>query len=304
MIDFRFLVEQLLVEATTIMPNSILDSAGFSLSEISKVTKTTNLNSANAGALQDALTRTSVEALARIYNTNPDLLYIADMLNHYGDELVRKHKTDPTLATVATNVPTALTTAEMSLSAVRAADQNAATAFKTNNPTAPVINLFTYVPISPYVSSQWRQVQEKILETSRNEKVFNDYLSTEKSTTVVKFVKDNSGLDISEYEINQKKTVQKIQASDKALADTVLSIAENLANDATRVNLSYDKVKIEDLLKNVSVHAQLLKSLKSLVLYAAKTKRWARLKKTMAVLKGTSAVLGDIAKLGMAPGTR
>ena len=295
MIDFRFLVEQLLVEATTIMPNSILDSAGFSSSEISKVTNTQMLNNANAGALQDALTRTSVEALARIYNTNPDLLYIADMLHYYGDELVKN--------TVARDVPTAVTSAAMTLSAAKAADQNAATAFKNNNPTAPVINLFTYVPISPYVSSQWRQVQEKIIKSSRDEKVLNDYLSSEKSTTVVKFVKDNSGLDISKYETKQKDTVRKIQASDKDLAGTVLSIAENLATDVAKVKppLSYDKVKIEDLLKNVSAHAELLKSLKNLVLYAAKAGKWAGLKK---FLKDTNAFLGDIAKLGMAPGTR
>lgn len=295
MIDFRFLVEQLLVEATTIMPNSILDSAGFSSSEISKVTNTQILNNANAGALQDALTRTSAQALARIYNTNPDLLYIADMLHYYGDELVKN--------TVARDVPTAVTSAAMTLSAAKAADQNAATAFKNNNPTAPVINLFTYVPISPYVSSQWRQVQEKIIKSSRDEKVLNDYLSSEKSTTVVKFVKDNSGLDISKYETKQKDTVRKIQASDKDLAGTVLSIAENLATDVAKVKppLSYDKVKIEDLLKNVSAHAELLKSLKNLVLYAAKAGKWAGLKK---FLKDTNAFLGDIAKLGMAPGTR
>ena len=166
-----------------------------------------------------------------------------------------------------------------------------------------MINLFTYVPISPYVSSQWRQVQEKIIKSSRDEKVLNDYLSSEKSTTVVKFVKDNSGLDISKYETKQKDTVRKIQASDKDLAGTVLSIAENLATDVAKVKppLSYDKVKIEDLLKNVSAHAELLKSLKNLVLYAAKAGKWAGLKK---FLKDTNAFLGDIAKLGMAPGTR
>lgn len=295
MIDFRFLVEQLLVEATTIMPNSILDSAGFSSSEISKVTNTQILNNANAGALQDALTRTSAQALARIYNTNPDLLYIADMLHYYGDELVKN--------TVARDVPTAVTSAAMTLSAAKAADQKAAKDFKNINPTAPVINVFTYVPLSPYVSSQWRIVQEKILESSRNEKVLNDYLGAEKLKTVVEFVKENSGLDISKYETNQRKTVENIQASDKDLAGTVLSIAENLANDVTKLipPIPYDKVKIEDLLKNVSVHAELLKSLKNLVLYAARAGKWAGLKKFMADL---TATLGTVAKLGMAPGTR
>lgn len=302
MIDFRFLVEQLLIEAT-IMPNSILDSTGFSSSEISKTTSTANLDSGDADILLNALTRKSAEELAYIYNRNPNLLYIADMLSFYADTLVKQHKKDPTLTAVANDVPTALTTAEMSLSAARAADQNAANLFKKKNKTAPAINLFAYVPISSYITSQWRLVQEKIIKSSRDEKVLNDYLSTDKSKTVVEFVKDNSGLDISKYETNQKDTVKKILASDKALADTVLSIAENLANDVARVNppLSYDKVKIEDLLKNVSVHAELLKSLKNLVLYAARAGKWAGLKKFMADL---TATLGTVAKLGMAPGTR
>jgi len=134
----------------------------------------------------------------------------------------------------------------------------------------------------------------------------NDYLSAEKFKTVVNFVKENSGIDISEYETNQRKTVAKIQASDKDLASTVLSIAENLAEDVTKLTppIPYDKVKIEDLLKNVSVHAELLKSLKNLVLLAAKADKWARLKKFMAGLKTFSGGLGDVAKLGMAPGTR
>ena len=305
MIDFRFLVEQLLIEAT-IMPNSILDSTGFSSSEISKTTSTANLDSGDADILLNALTRKSAEELAYIYNRNPNLLYIADMLSFYADTLVKQHKKDPTLTAVANDVPTALTTAEMSLSAARAADQNAATLFKNKNKTAPAINLFAYVPISSYITSQWRLVQEKILKSSRDEKVFNDYLGAEKSKTVVKFVEENSGLDISKYETNQKDTVKKIQASDKDLAGTVLSIAENLAEDVTKLTppIPYDKVKIEDLLKNVSVHAELLKSLKNLVLLAAKADKWARLKKFMAGLKTFSGGLGDVAKLGMAPGTR
>lgn len=293
MINFRFLVEQLLIE-TTIRNNSILDPTVFAKSDMAKATNTHTLDFNISPIIVNALRRQNATELSRIYQKNPDLLYITDMLGRYADELVKNGK--------GPDVPSVLSTTDASLSAAKAEDLSTATFFKSKNPTAPDINVFKYNPISPHIIAQWELVKQDLLKTDSSGKVYNSYLGAEKSKTVVEFVEENSGLDISEYESDQKKTLVDIQASDKALAGPVGKIAVQLVVSAGLLQIPYMDVKIEDLLKNVSVHAELLESLKTLVLYAAQTNKWAKFKKEIG--PAAAVIFKTAAKLGMAPGTR
>jgi len=293
MIDFRFLVEQLLLEAT-IMTNSILDPTVFAKSDMAKATNTHTLDFNISPIILNALRRQNATELSRIYQKNPDLLYITDMLGRYADELVKKGK--------GTDVPSVLSTADASLSAAKAEDLSTATFFKSNNPTAPDINVFKYNPISPHITAQWELVKQDLLKTDSSGKVYNNYLGAEKSKTVVKFVKENSGLDISKYVSDQKKTLVNIQASAKDLAGTVENIAQQLVGSAGLLQTPYENVKIEDLLKDVTTHGKLLGSLKNLVLYAAQNNKWAKFKKEIG--PAAADIIKTVAKLGMAPGTR